>query len=111
MLKLQEWLTCKYAARVRREGDQDDGIDEDVLIDVLRAMVSGHAAMMLAVGLPMRQPNANTKGLDPRNSDSDSERRRRHRLRPKLALRLTLRLTLKGRFRLRPRSQGLRLRA
>ena len=87
MLKLQEWLTCKYAARVRREGDRDDGIDEDVLIgrfrnkirgDVLRAMVSGHAAMMLAAGLPMggarlRCSNANAKGSDPKNSDSDSD--------------------------------------
>ena len=88
MVGLQEWLTSKYAARINREGDRDDGSDPDVLIgkfrnrvraDILRAVHVGHAAMILAAGLLMgsgrdrrRPDDADESKSSSPDSDSDA---------------------------------------
>ena len=62
LIDLQEWLTAKFRARAAAQGSVDDGFtDEDrtahfrtrFRMSVTAAMAKGHAAMMLAAGLPM----------------------------------------------------------
>ena len=82
MVGLQEWLTSKYAARINREGDRDDGCGKfrnRVRADILRAVHVGHAAMILAAGLLMgsgrdrrRPDDADESKSSSPDSDSDA---------------------------------------
>ena len=66
-VQLQEWLIEQYRARLRLEGDRDDGEEEDDLITAFRcelraallvATAKGTAEMMAVAGRPFRKGGA-----------------------------------------------------
>jgi len=66
-VRLQEWLVERYRARLRLEGERDDGMDEDDLITAFRcelraallvATAKGTAEMLAVAGRPFRKGGA-----------------------------------------------------
>jgi hypothetical protein len=73
-VQLQEWLVERYRARLRLEGDRDDGEEEDDLITAFRcelraallvAVAKGTAKMLAVAGRPFRKGGAQRSGAWP----------------------------------------------
>ena len=73
-VQLQEWLVERYRARLRLEGERDDGQDEDDLITAFRcelrvallvAMAKGTAEMLAVAGRPFSKGGAQRSGAWP----------------------------------------------
>jgi hypothetical protein len=73
-VQLQEWLTKRYRARLRLEGDRDDGEKEDDLVTAFRcwlrasllvAVAKGTAKILAVAGRPFRKGGALGGGARP----------------------------------------------